>query len=112
MNLLLKILLILFVSFNISFAKSTSYQVAFETTSCNGEIGFATVDIENIDKIQSASCLYEGKKLKKLLVNKNGSYNTYTITTEEARAVMQDVKLYNRMRLKMMENSDTLIIDR
>lgn len=112
MNLLLKVLLILFISFNLSQAKSASYQVAFETTSCDGESGFATVDIASIDKIQTASCLYEGKKLKKLLVSKNGSYHTYTMTSEEARAVMQDVKLYNRMRLKMMENSDTLIIEK
>lgn len=112
MNLLLKVLLIVFVSFNISSAKSASYQVAFETTGCDGETGFATIDIESIDKIQSASCIYEGKKLKKLLVTKNGSYHTYTMTNDEARAVMQDVKLYNRTRLKMMENSNTLIIDK
>ena len=112
MNLFLKVLLILLVSFNISLAKTASYQVAFETTACDGETGFATVDIENIDKIQTASCIYEGKKLKKLLVNKHGSYHTYTMTNDEAKMVMQDVKLYNRMRLKMMENSNTLIIEK
>ena len=88
-----------------------SYKVAFETTECNGDMGFATVAIESIDKIQSESCLYEGKKLKKLLVRKGSSYVTYTLTYDEAKSIMQDVKLYNRMRLKMMENSNTLIID-
>lgn len=104
--------MILFISLNVSYAKQLSYQVAFETTECDGETGFATVDIESIDKIQSASCIYKGKKLKKLLVHKNGSYHTYTITNAEARVIMQDVKLYNHMRLKMMENSNTLIIDK
>ena len=87
-----------------------NYQVAFETTECSGETGFATVAIQRIDKIESAGCLYEGKKLKKLLVRKGGSYSTYTLTNDEARSVMQDVKLYNRARLKMMENANTLVI--
>jgi len=87
-----------------------NYQVAFETTECSGESGFATVNIESIDKIQSAGCLHEGKKLKKLLVRKGNSYATYTLTYEEAKNVMQDVKLYNRARLKMMENANTLVI--
>ena len=112
MKILLKILFLLLISLNFSYAKSASYQVAFETTSCDGESGFATVSIESIDKIQNASCIYEGKKLKKLLVNKNGSYVSYTMTYDEAKAVMQDVKLYNRMRLKMMENSSTLVIEK
>jgi hypothetical protein len=87
-----------------------SYQVAFETTECSGEHGFATVEIADIDKIQSAGCRYEGKKLQKLLIRKNGTYETYTLTYDEAKAVMQDVKLYNRARLKMMENANTLVI--
>lgn len=112
MKLLLKIALVLLVISSLSYAKSASYQVAFETTSCEGESGFATVDIQSIDKIQTAQCSYEGKKLKKLLVNKNGTFVTYTMTYEEAKSVMQDVKLYNRMRLKMMENSSTLVIEK
>jgi hypothetical protein len=89
---------------------SENYQVAFETTECSGESGFATVNIESIDKIQSAGCVHEGKKLQKLLVRKGKSYTTYTLTHEEAKNVMQDVKLYNRARLKMMENANTLVI--
>jgi len=112
MNLIIKLLLSSIILVSMSYAKSTSYQVAFETTACDGETGFATVNIEDIDKIQSGSCLYEGKKLKKLLVNKNGSFVTYTMTNDEAKQVMLDVKLYNRMRLKMMENSSTLVIEK
>ncbi len=104
-----KILILVSFLSSLTFALD-SYQVAFETTECNGEHGFATVQIEDIDKIQSASCRYEGKKLQKLLVRKNGSYETYTLTYTEAKGVMQDVKLYNRARLKMMENANTLVI--
>jgi hypothetical protein len=103
--------LFIFISFLSSMLFSVeSYQVAFETTECSGESGFATVNIESIDKIQSAGCLHEGKKLQKLLVRKGNSYATYTLTHEEAKNVMQDVKLYNRARLKMMENANTLVI--
>ncbi len=87
-----------------------SYQVAFETTECSGESGFATVTIESIDKIQSAGCLHEGKKLQKLLVRKGNTYATYTLTYDEAKMVMQDVKLYNRARLQMMQSANTLVI--
>ncbi len=86
------------------------YQVAFETTECSGESGFATVSIESIDKIVSADCKHDGKKLQKLLVKKGATYATYTLTYKEAKGVMQDVKLYNRARLKMMENANTLVI--
>ncbi len=112
MNLMFKNLIILGVSLSSLFGVSEPYQVAFETTECNGESGFATVAIERIDKIQTASCLYEGKKLKKLLVRRDGSFATYTLTYDEAKSVMQDVKLYNRMKLKMMENASTLIINK
>jgi hypothetical protein len=112
MKMLIKIVIISLSLFSFLDAKSLPYQVAFETTSCDGETGFASVNIESINKIQSASCLYKGKKLKKLLVDKNGSFITYTMTYDEAKAVMQDVKLYNRMRLKMMENSSTLVIEK
>lgn len=112
MKLIFKTILILLVTMSMADAKLASYRVAFETISCEGESGFATVDIESIDKIQNAGCSYKGKKLKKLLVTKNGSYVTYILTYEEAKSVIQDVKLYNRMRLKMMENSNTLVIEK
>ena len=104
------ILIIVTVSlFSLLFA-SDSYQVAFETTECSGELGFATVQIKNIDRIESAGCRHEGKKLQKLLVRRGGSYATYTLTHGEAREVMKDVRLYNRARLKMMENANAVVI--
>jgi hypothetical protein len=86
------------------------YQVAFETTECSGETGFATVDISTIDKIKNAGCSIDGKPLKMLLVQHNGSYNTFTMREEEAKAVMQDVKTYNRAQLQLLERSNAVII--
>jgi hypothetical protein len=87
-----------------------SYQVAFETTECSGDLGFATVEIKNIDRIESAECRHEGKKLQKLLVRRRGSYVTYTLTHDEAREIMKDVRLYNRARLQMMQNANAVVI--
>ena len=86
------------------------YQVAFETTECNGDKGFATIDIARIERIESADCRYKGKKLQKMLVKKGGTYAVYMLTYDEAREVMRDIRLYNRAKLKMMQNSDTLVI--
>ncbi len=107
-----KLLIIMTVSlFSLIYA-GESYQVAFETTECSGELGFATVQIKDIDRIESAGCLHEGKKLQKLLVRRGGSYATYTLTHSEAREVMKDVRLYNRARLQMMENANAVVITR
>ncbi len=86
------------------------YQVAFETTECNGDKGFATVNIAKIDRIESDSCTYEGKKLQKMLVKKGDSYVVYHLTFQEAREVMKDIRLYNRTKLKMMERSSPVVI--
>ncbi len=104
-----KIVIIAVMTFS-SLLFAESYQVAFETTECSGELGFATVEIKNIDRMESAGCRHEGKKLQKLLVRRGGSYATYTLTHDEAREVMKDVRLYNRARLKMMENANAVVI--
>ncbi len=87
-----------------------NFQVAFETTECNGDKGFATIDIAKINRIESDSCTYQGQKLQKMLVNKRGSYTVYHLTFREAREVMKDIRLYNRAKLKMMENTSPVII--
>ncbi len=95
---------------------SSEYQVIFETTSCNGESGFATVKVEDIYKIESAGCTVPGKpgeKLKQILVkNSSGSYDTFTLTQSEAKTVVSDIKLYMKAKLKSLENSSTLIINK
>lgn len=107
---ILKVTILAILLFSSTLSALDSYQVAFETTECNGDSGFATVKIEDIHKVQTASCLHEGKKLKKLLVRNGQSFITYTLTYDEVKAVMQDVKLYNRARLRMMENTKAIVI--
>ncbi|MEA2112177.1 MAG: hypothetical protein U9P71_09035 [Campylobacterota bacterium] len=64
----------------------------------------------NVGEVEELVDPDTGKKLQKLLVRRGGSYATYTLTHSEAREVMKDVRLYNRTRLKMMENANTVVI--
>lgn len=92
-----------------------SYQIVFETTSCTGSSGFASVAVENVYKIENGDCFAPGskQKLKKILVkNSKGSYDTFTLTAEESRSVVGDLKAYQRAKLKNLENANTLIIGR
>ncbi len=89
------------------------YQVVFETVSCNGSTGFASVAAENVYKIENGDCMAPGskQKLKKIVAkNDKGSYDTFTLTAEEAKSVIGDLKAYQRAKLKNLENAHTLII--
>jgi len=94
--------------------QASDYQVMFETTSCTGDTGFATAKVEDIYKVETASCTAPGnpsEKLKKILIkNGKGSYDTFTLTASEAKNVIGDMKAYMRARLKNLENANTLII--
>ena len=100
----------------LSAAWGSDYQVMFETTSCSGESGFATAKVEDIYKIENAGCNVPGKpseKLKQILVkNSIGSYDTFTLTQDESKMVISDMKMYMKARLKALENAKTLIIDK
>ena len=91
-----------------------SYNVVFETMDCSGNTGFATVGAHEIYKINNGDCSNPedpGKKLKQLLVHDgHGSYNVYTLTQEEARSVMGDVKEYMKSRKGLLDRSNSVII--
>ena len=93
---------------------SDGYQVVFETMDCSGNTGFATVGAHEIYKINNGDCSNPedpGKKLKQLLVHDgHGSYNVYTLTQEEARSVMGDVKEYMKSRKGVLDRSNSVII--
>ncbi len=95
-------------------AYAESYQVVFETIDCDGSTGFATVGVETIYKIIEADCSHPDnpdEKLKQLLVNDyRGSYNTYTLSHEEAGEMMQEVKAYMRARRELLERSEAIIV--
>ncbi len=90
------------------------YQVVFETMDCSGNTGFATVGAHEIYKINNGDCSNPedpGKKLKQLLVHDgHGSYTVYTLTQEEARSVMKDVKEYMKSRKGLLDRSNSVII--
>jgi len=91
-----------------------SYKVVFETMDCSGNMGFATVGPDEIYKIGNGDCTDPDNpdhKLKQLLIHDgSGSYKVYTLTQEEARNVMRDVKEYMQARKGVLERSDSIII--
>jgi len=108
----MRFFIIFSIFFGINLFALDEYQVTFETTLCSGEKGFGNVDIKKIERIESAECTYEGKKLQKMLVRDGSSYKIYMLTYDQAKEVMQDIKLYNRAKLKMMQNSNAVIISK
>ncbi|MBU0946326.1 MAG: hypothetical protein KJ804_03325 [Proteobacteria bacterium] len=112
-TLTLSVLLILFLLSSPGVADD-SYKVVFETMDCNGNTGFATVGPDEIYKVGEGDCSHPqnpGQKLKQLLIHDgNGSYKVYTLSQEEARNVMLDVKEYMRARKGVLERSESVII--
>ncbi|MBU0961155.1 MAG: hypothetical protein KKD01_04590 [Proteobacteria bacterium] len=90
------------------------YKVVFETIDCNGNTGFATVGPDEIYKVGDGDCSHPqhpGQKLKQLLIHDgSGSYKVYTLSQEEAKNVMLEVKEYMRARKGVLERSDSIII--
>ena len=91
-----------------------SYKIIFETMDCSGNTGFATVGLDEIYKLGNGDCSEPdnpGRKLKQLLVHDgSGSYTAYTLTRDEAKNVMRDMKEYMQARKGVLERSDSIII--
>ncbi len=113
MTLLLSTVLMLsLLSSQVSTADS--YKIVFETMDCSGNTGFATVGPDEIYKMGNGDCSNPEdptKKLKQLLVHDgSGSYMVYTLTQEEAKNVMLDVKEYMKSRKGALDRADSIII--
>ncbi len=113
MTLLFAAFLILSVlSFQVS--ADDSYKIVFETMDCSGNTGFATVGPDEIYKLGNGDCSNPDapeKKLKQLLVHdSSGSYKAYSLTQEEAKNVMLDVKEYMKSRKGVLDRSNSIII--
>ena len=111
-RLLSSLLILLFIA---SVANATdSYKVIFETMDCNGNTGFATVGADEIYKMSNGDCTDPkdpAKKLKQLLVHDgSGSYLVYSLTQDEGRNVMLEMKEYMRSRKGVLDRSDAVII--
>jgi len=96
-------------------AEAEPYQVIFETIDCSGSTGFATVAVNNIYKVEDADCSHPdqpAQKLKQMLVHEeSGSYNAYTLSQEQAKEVMLEVKAYMKARRNLLERSDAVIVN-
>ena len=113
MTILFAALLILSVlSFQVS--AGDSYKIVFETMDCSGNTGFATVGPDEIYKLGNGDCSNPdapGKKLKQLLIHDgSGSYKAYSLTQEEAKNVMLEVKDYMKSRKRVLDRSNSIII--
>lgn len=102
--------------FNTNGYAADSYQVVFETMDCSGNSGFATVRPDDIYKVVNGDCSdpeNPGKKLKQLLVHDGtGSYTAHSLTQDEARAVMKDLKEYMRSQKGLLDRSNSIILSR
>lgn len=111
-RLLSSLLVLLFIA---SFTNAADgYKVIFETMDCSGNTGFATVGADEIFKMNNGDCTDPNdpaKKLKQLLVHDgSGSYLVYSLTQDEARNVMIEMKEYMRSRKGVLDRSDAVII--
>jgi len=90
------------------------YQVAFETTNCDGSSGFSTIAVDQIYKIQKGDCSDPQdptRSLQQLLVhNGSGSYAVYSVRQADAREIMNEVKSYMKARRSVLERAGTVIV--
>ena len=91
-----------------------SYKVIFETTDCSGNTGFASVGADEIYKINNGDCSdpnNPARKLKQLLIHDgSGSYMAYSLTQEEAKSMMLDVKEYMKSKKGVLDRADAVLI--
>ncbi len=113
-KLILAIPLLLLLAIAPATGWAEAYQVVFETINCDGSTGFATIGIETIYKIEEGDCSHPDKpeeKLKQLLIHDNsGSYHAYTLSQDEARGIMLEIKAYMKARRGLLERSEAVIV--
>ncbi len=92
------------------------YQVTFKTTECNGDMGYATVEVDRIHKIETISCDEAGavfKKLKQLIVksaNLPNSFDVFTITENEALRIQKEIESYMKAKKGILKKGKPLIL--
>ncbi|MDH3347239.1 MAG: hypothetical protein OEM02_03950 [Desulfobulbaceae bacterium] len=91
------------------------YLVTFQTTDCNGDVGFGSVEINKIYKIETMKCdPPHGEEVRKhVLVSSRTDiteYDVFTVSVEEAERISIEMKEYMRIRRDLLERSDGVII--
>ena len=96
----------------------TDFQVTFETTSCNGDMGFASVETDSIWRINATDCAspeHPGEKLMNVFVKSTSGLTTYdifTVTRQEAKHIQTQIRSHNESKSKSLENSAIIHLER
>ena len=92
-------------------------QVTFQTTDCNGNTGFASVELERIWRINPAGCAAPDKPdeqlLQVLVKSLSGltNYEVFTVNPAEAASIQAQIKAHMDAKRKALEGGNTVIID-
>ncbi len=96
-------------------AQATQFRITFETTDCDGSIGFGAVAVDDIYRIDSHECDNNPKlKLKQLLVHGKGGrvgYDVFVVTEAEARKIQAQIRSYMDARQKSIEQGKTIVVE-
>ena len=95
-------------------ALANGIEITVQTTECSGDIGFSAFDSDALYKIQSSHCNdpSTGKKLQQVLIKAAPGvtqYNVLSVTEEEARSIMQQIKEYKAAKIKRMTRPTVVI---
>jgi len=92
------------------------YQVTFKTTECNGDSGYATVEIDKIHKIETITCDEPDSVFKKLnlVIVKSAilpnSFDIFTITGKEAKRIKHEIESYMKAKKSLLKRGKPLIL--
>jgi len=92
------------------------YQITFKTTDCNGDTGFATVEVNRIHKIQTITCDEPDakfKKLKQVIVKSKiipTSFDVFMVTESEAQHIQKRIDDYMEAKRKLLERGNPIIL--
>jgi len=91
---------------------SRPLKATFQTTDCAGSTGFASVDVDRIEKLQPITC-ENGRQLKQVLVkSRTGSFDVFTVVEGEAGKIEAQIQQVMESRRKALESGKTIHIDR
>ena len=107
--------IILMVSALLCLPAAAQVPITAVTTNCTGESGFASFDAERVYKIQAAHCSDPedpSRKLQQILLTSDGrvtNYEVVTVTADEARRVIDQVRVVSRESLKGLTGTRIII---
>ena len=99
--------LVLALLMGIGLYADSEYKIMIETTSCEGDSGFVSVEYNEIEKIEPADCYGVGnqKNLKQVIVNGEAGRARHTLSAEEASSLLKRMREYRERRTKTIEDS-------